>query len=310
VFPQPNGAVVIAGNQGSETHLWLIRPTGEDILGSATVPLVSRGVRTQVGDRLYFTVDSALIGVATRDLSLVKSVELGAAVRAVVATPSGDRLYAALRGRNEIAVVDRYAEDVTASVRLPGEAGELRMDPLGQRVIAHPAAGGDSAWVIETSTNRVAGTLRGAWRNDLPAFAPGGRVAVARGNDVVLVETPGLRDATTVAGGARDFWYFFAWNGFRPRAAELDRPVTFDSPAAAATGGDSTRLEGDSIRLPAVLDASPSSISPSAAPRARGYLVSFAGVLTEQKAGEVAAEISVNGVRPRIVPAQTRATTK
>jgi hypothetical protein len=226
----------------------------------------------------------------------------------VVATPSGDRLYAALRGTSTIAVIDRYAEDVTATVRLPGEAGELRMDPLGQRLIVHPAAGGDSAWVVSISTNSVAGSIRGAWRNDLPAFAPGGRIAVARGNDVVLVGTPDLRDAAAIPGGARDFWYFFAWNGFRPRAADLDRPVTFDSPAAPAGPGDSTLLEGDSMAGPSVRDAAPSMVPPPA-PRPRGYLVSFAAVLSEQRAGEVAAEISVNGVRPRIVPAQSGATT-
>jgi hypothetical protein len=273
------------------------------------VPLVSRGVRTQVGDRLYFTGDAGLIGVLTRDLSPVKVVELDAPVRAVIATPSGDRLYAALRGRNEVAVVDRYAERVTATVQLPGEADELRMDPLGQRIIAHPAAGGDSAWVIAISTNRVEGTLRSAWRNDLPAFAPGGRIAVARGNDVFLVGTPDLREAATVAGGARDFWFFFAWNGFRPRAADLDRPVTFDSAAAVTPPGDSLRLEGDSMRAPPVMDAAPSSVTPApGAPRVRSYLVSFAAVLSEQRANQVAAEISVNGVRPRVVSAQSGAT--
>ena len=309
VFPQPNGSVVIAGNQGRETHLWLIRPTSDDIIESATLPLVSGGVRTQVGDRLYFTVDSGLIGVLTRDLSPVKSVRLDAPVSAVAPTPSGDRLYVALRGRNEIAVIDRYAESIVATVELPAPADELRMDPLGQYVIVKPASEGDSAWIVGVATNRVAGVIRTAWRNDLPAFAPGDEIAAARGSDVVLVSSSGLRDTRTISGGARDIWYFFAWNGFRPRSADLDRPVTFDSQPAIISG-DSMRLEGDPIAQPGVRDASPSVVGPPpAAARQRVYTVSFAAVLSEQKATEAASGISVNGMRPRVVSAQSGSTT-
>lgn len=311
VSPQPDGSVVIAGNQGSKTHLWLIRPTGDDILRTATLPLVSRGVGTQVGDRIYFTVNSGLIGVLTRDLSPVRSVSLDAPVSAVAPTPSGDRLYVALRDKKKIAVIDRYTESVSATVDLPGAAEELRMDPLGQNVIAKPASPGDSAWVIAVGTNRVSGVIRTAWRNDLPAFAPGGMIAAARGDDVVLVDISGLRDARTISGGAKDFWYFFAWNGFRPRAADLDRPVTFDTPSTMGPPGDSTRLEGDTIARPTVRDASPSMVEPPAmvAPHPRGYMVSFAAVLSAQKASEVAAEISVNGVRPRVVSVPSGSTT-
>jgi cell division protein FtsN len=38
-------------------------------------------------------------------------------------------------------------------------------------------------------------------------------------------------------------------------------------------------------------------------------MVSFATVLTEQKANETAAAIVVNGMRPRVVPAQSGTTT-
>ena len=309
VFPQPNGSVVIAANQGAETHLWLIRPPSEDIIETAILPLVSRGIRTQIGDRLYFTVDSGLIGVTTRTLAPVKGVRLPARVVAITPTPSGDRLYAALRGRNEIAVIDRYSEAVRASVQLPGPASELRMDPLGQHVIARPASEGDSAWLIAVGTDRVAGTLRTAWRPDLPAFAPGGIIATARGDDVVLVRTADLRESRTIPGGAKDFWYFFAWNGFRPRAADLDRPVTFDSPSTAPLP-DSLILGGDSVSEPAVRDRFPTQVEPPTAPpaRARGYMVSFAAVLSPEKANEVAAGISVNGVRPRVAATQSGST--
>ncbi|MDQ3083157.1 MAG: SPOR domain-containing protein, partial [Gemmatimonadota bacterium] len=307
VFPQPNGALVIAANQGSETHLWLIRPTDDDILATRTLPVISRGIRTRIGDRIYFAVDSGLIGVLTRDLSPVKSVRLPSAPRSVVPTPSGDRLYAALGGRSEIAVIDRYTEDVSETIELAEEAEELRMDPLGQYLIAK--GGGDSAWVIAIGTNRVTGAIRTEWRNDLPAFAPDGTIVTARGDNVVFVNAGDLRDTRTIRGGGRDFWYFFAWSGFRPRPADLDRPVTFDS--APAPLPDSLRLQGDSVRMPTVRDASPSMIEPPAMnePMLRGYMVSFAAVLSEQRANEVAAGISVNGVRPRVAASPSGSST-
>lgn len=307
VLPQPNGAVVIAGNQGSETHLWLIRPTDDDIIASATLPLVTRGIRTRIGDRIYFTVDSGLIGVLTRDLSPVRSVRLASAPSAAVPTPSGDRLYVALGGRSEVVVVDRYSGTVSRTIPLPGEAKDLRMDPLGQHVLAR--GDGESAWVIAIGTNQVTGAIRTRWRADLPAFAPDGAIATARGDDVVFVSATDLRDMRTLARGAGDFWYFFAWNGFRPRSADLDLPVTFDSPATALP--DTLRLGGDSLPQPTVRDASPSMTEPppSIAPAAPGFMVSFAAVLSEERAREVASGFSVNGVRPRVAATPSGSTT-
>jgi YVTN family beta-propeller protein len=309
VFPQPNGAVVIAGTQGSTTHLWLIRPTSDDVLATAALPAVTRGVGTRVGDRLYFTTEKGLTGVLTRDLSPVKSVALEAPASAVAPTPSGDRLYVALRGENKLAVIDRYSESVAATVSLPGPAEELRMDPLGQHLLAKPAADGDSAWLIAVGTNKVSGTVRTAWRSDLPAFIAGGAIATARGGDLAMVAASDLRDGATITGGAGDFWYFFAWNGFRPRSADLDRPVTFDTPVSYPSG-DSTRLEGDTLPRPSVRDAAPTMVSPGLTPsRQVGYMVSFAAVLSEGKAAEVASGISVNGVRPHVVSAPSGSAT-
>ena len=310
VFPQPNGSIVIAGIQGAETHLWLVRPPDDDIVASAQLPAVSRGIRTRVGDRIYFTVDSGLIGVLTRDLSPVKSVRLDAGATAVVPTPSGDRLYAALEGKNEIAVVDRYTQAVATTVKVPGRVIDLRMDPLGQYVLARPV-NGDSVWVIAVANNEVSGTLRSEWRNDLPAFAPGSAIATARGDDVAFVNPSNLRDMQTVAKGASDFWYFFAWNGFRPRLADLDQPVTFDSAPSAEPAPDSMVPGSDSLPQPTVRDASPTLVPPPPppVPAQRNYVVSFAAVLSEQKANEVAAGIAVNGVRPHVASAPSGSTT-
>ncbi len=315
VFPQPNGALIITGNQGNKTQLWLVRPPSEEIVKTASLPLVSRGVRTQLGDRLYFTVDSGLIGVRTRDLSPVKSVRLDEVVEAIVPTPSGDRLYVAARGSDQLVVVDRYSEQAAGRVDLPGPASDLRMDPLGQYILAKPAAGGDSAWLIAIGTNKVHGTIRSSWRADLPAFAPGSTIAAAGGADVIFINTANLAPASKVSGGARDFWYFFTWNGFRPRAAELDRPVTFDSAAVGAPTEAGAIPPGDSTLSypsnPPLRDASPTMVPlpPSPPAQQSGYMISFATVLSDQKANELVASIVVNGARPRVLSALSGSTT-
>jgi cell division protein FtsN len=48
---------------------------------------------------------------------------------------------------------------------------------------------------------------------------------------------------------------------------------------------------------------------PELTPAARGYMVSFAAVLSEQKAQESAQGIVVNGVKPRVVRSETGSTT-
>jgi hypothetical protein len=310
VFPQPSGALIIAGNEGRSTSLWLIQPTDDEVLQTASLPLVSRGVRTQIGDRIYFTVDSGLIGVRTRDLGIVKSIPMSAPVQAVVPTPSGDRLYVAMKDVNQLAVVDRYSEAVTETVELPGPVSELRMDPLGQNILARPASEGDSAWVIGIGSDRVNGTIRTAWRADLPGFAPGRTIATVRADDVVFVDANSFAERTRTPRGASDFWYFVAWNGFRPRAAGLDRPVTFDTPATVSPADSTGIAHGDSNPSLPLRDASPTMVEPPRAPApARVYVVSFAAVLTEQKAKETAATISVHGMRPRVVPSQSGSTT-
>ena len=49
------------------------------------LPLSGRGVRTQVGDRIYFTVDSGLVGIKAKDLSPVGAIKLASRVRRALA---------------------------------------------------------------------------------------------------------------------------------------------------------------------------------------------------------------------------------
>jgi hypothetical protein len=309
LFPQQNGSVVIAGNENGKTSLWLIQPTDDEVVQVASLPPVSK-IHAQVGDRLYFAVDSGLIGVRTRDLTPVKSVRFAKPVESIVPTPSGDRLYVALKGDTELSVVDRYSETVSETVELPGAVTELRMDPLGQYILARPEAEIDSVWVIGIGSDKVNGSIATQWRADLPGFAPGGSIAAVRGSDVEFIDESSLAVKATIANGAQDFWYFVAWNGFRPRASELDRPVTFET-RDSIIRTDSTSAQNDSIPSPPLRDAAPTVLPfpPEGAPAQRGYMVSFAAVLSEQKATEIAQSIVVNGMKPRVVPSKTGATT-
>lgn len=311
VFPQPNGSAIVAGNEGSKTNLWLIRPTDDQILQRASLPLASRGVRTQIGDRLYFTVDSGLIGVRSRDLSPLKSVRLQQPVVAIVPTPSGDRLYVLLRASRSLTIIDRYSDAVEGTVDLPGTASELRMDPLGQTVLVRPSSG-DSVWVVGVGSGKVEGSLQTDWRDDLPAFAPGSVIATVRGPDVTMTNGATLEEMNTIKGGAADFWYFFTWNGFRPRSVGLDRPVTFGS-GESTTSDSMSSVTTDSTQQPLpIRDNQPSMVTPPPSltpPSERGYIVSFAAVLSSEKATEVAAGITINGGHPRVSPTQSGGTT-
>ena len=319
IYPETDGAVVIAGPAGPSTHLWRIRPPDEEILDSTTLSAVTRGPHAQAGDRLYLTSRQGLVGVRTHDLTALKKIQLSGEAQAMAPTPSGDRVYVALSESPRIAILDRYRESIAGAIELPSPATDLRIDPLGQWLLAKPASGVDSAWVIAIGTGRVTGSVSTEWTTDLPTFAPAGTIATLRGPDVIFVDGSTLQPVRTVGGGAKDYWYFFNWNGFRPRAANLDQPVTFPSADSAPVSDTMLLKTTDSTRAaPPIRDASPTMVPPPAsypqaapvAPQRQGgaFMVSFATVLDAQKANEIAAGIELGGSRARVVRAQAGGT--
>jgi cell division septation protein DedD len=328
LFPQSNGQLVISSASGASTKVWLIHPPDSTILDSASLSAVARGARTQAGDRLYLTSQRGLAGVRTRDLSPLKEVRLPGDAAAMAPTPSGDRVYIALTEMPRIVVLDRYSESISGAIELPGPAIDIRVDPMGQLLLAKPADGADSAWVVAIGTGKVIGSTPTAWTTDLPAFAHSSTIATLRGADVVFVNGATLSEVRTARGGGRDYWYFFYWNGFRPRSADLDQPVTF-TPPDSIVRSDTIPQPLDSTRGPPPLrDASPTMVPPPAsfppppapptapsasgtggqASRSPGFLVSFAALLNEAQARSTAAAIEVGGVRARVLPTQTGGT--
>lgn len=324
VLPQDDGTLLVLTDGGENLGVLRLHPPGEDVTDSAAVPDARRILHAQAGDRVYFGIDSSLFALRGRALQPTPELRLTDGVRDIVPTPSGDRLFVATDSSRNLAVVDRYRDAMGTSVELPGTVTALRMDPLGRYVLAR-AAKGDSAWVIAVGTARVIGTVATTWRDDLPMVAPDGALFLADDKNVRIVDGETLRQRSVVTGGASDFWHVIVWNGFRPRAGELDQPVTFadsDSVSARADTSDTAaaalpaRPPGDTAGRPprgAIPRPAPPRLpadTTAAAPaRAGGWVVSFAAYLSEASAKQRATAISVDGQKARVVSGQTPGTT-
>jgi hypothetical protein len=264
-------------------------------------------VPIQVGDRLYLPVDSGLVGLRGRDLALVTPIELDDPVIALAPTPSGDRVFVASDSSTEISIIDRYRDEVIGEIELPGQPAELRMDALGRYLLARPATG-DSVWVIALGTGRVVGSAKTAWRADLPVVTPDAGIALLNGREVTLVDAETLQRRSSVKTGGDDFWYFFEWSGFRPRAAGIDEPVTFEgigvtdsTPVMDTTWADSLmRMPPVTPLLPPTGDTTPPA---TGTPAPTGFTVSFAALLDQRRAQEMASAIKVDGRTAHLVPA-------
>lgn len=375
VFPQSDGAVLVAAQRGAETALWKLHPPDTEIRDTVILPITMRGVHAQVGDRVYFATDSGLVGVRARDMSMVPRIALKGRVLALAPTPSGDRVYVATAGDSGVSVVDRYTDKVATRVELPGQVSDLRMDRLGRYVLARPTRG-DSAWVIAVAANNVAGSVHSKWTDDLPTAAPDGSIVANTGRDVVFLDGETLQPVRTVVGGAQDYWYFIFWNGFRARAAGMDQPVSFasadsvlgdsavavDSAAADLAAGaapvatpatvaaaptppaiapvapaapthattvpaqipaqvpaQAPRVTPHEIpkspsvaTLPATPSAAATPVAKAKAPEAATggpFTVSFAALLTQEKASSLADSIEVEGAKARVTSARRGGTT-
>ncbi len=323
LFAQADGSLIGAVAERDRVVVWRVRPPGKAIVDSVIIPADGSTLASaetlaatagSVGDRVFFGVNESVIAVRTLDMQVALNLPLGAPVRALAATPSGDRLFAAVEGDPSLRIVDRFAERVSGRIKLPGAPLALRMDPLGRWLLVR--GGGDSVHVVSLANDEVIGTVKSQWRTDLPLVLADGALALARGNDVVLADATSLRDTRTIGDGAQDFWLALRWNGFRPRAKGLDAPVEFrrsaprDSGLPPEPGPDTARdTSGTALGTSAELRASASlggtlsdapriTVSPGSAPSR--FTVSFAAVETEREARTLALRLRINGTRPRI----------
>ena len=314
VLPQGDGSLVVASDRAENTVVWHLWPPDVRIVDSASITHSAKSRAVQAGDRVVFVHGASIEAVRGRDLAPSPTVTLDSTIVAVASTPSGDRLYVLERGRNSVRVLDRYQGGSGDALAIPGEANELRMDPLGRYLLVRPVHG-DSAWVVAVGSQRVVGAVATGWRNDLPFVAPDGQIALAAGSDVRFVDAETFRTGATIKGGAKDFWALVSWNGFRPRAASLDAPVHFEGAMydSTARGGpaDSTVDPGGAFSgaRPDAPATPPPNAGPSrpnagpslpgaaapAAPVSRGFFVSLASHTDDMGARADARSVIVDG---------------
>lgn len=307
LVPTPDGALVLIGEVNGRTRVSRVIPPETRLTDSTTLPPVDGVLRTPLGDRIWFVTDSGLIALRSRDLSRALIVRISDPITGLEATPSGDRVYLATP-RPSLRVIDRFTERESGRIPLPAPALALRMDPDGRYLLVRTAQS-DSVHVVSVGTARVITSLPGAWRDDLPLVTPDGRVLLALGNDVVHVDAETGRERLRFVGGANDLWMQVRWNGFRPRAAGLDRPVEFEEYAADSAAADSALAAmmaaryGDVTSQPMLPPPpeEPRTPEPTPQPGREIWTVSFATLLAEDRAKEMAERIRVDGRAARVI---------
>lgn len=308
MVPTPDGALIIVQNGNSRTRVSRLIPPEARLTDSTELPTSDAVLRTAIGDRLWFVTDSGLIALRTRDLTRALVVRISDPIVAMEATPSGDRLFLATR-KPSLRVIDRFAEREIGRIPLSAPALAMRIDPDGRYLLVRVAAS-DSIHIVAIGTSRVITSIAGAWRADLPLVTPDGRVLVARGADVVHVDAETGRERLRYRGGAADTWLQVRWNGFRPRAAGLDKPVEFEEYVADSAAADSALAAMMAARYgdvtsqplaPPPAEEQPRAPLPGGGRQGEIWTVSFATLLAEGRAREMAERIRVDGRVARVI---------
>ena len=306
LLPQPNGSLVLVADSANRTIVWQLQPPESRVARSIMLDETERALRTPVGDRVYLTSVGRLLGVRTRDLEPVPAMDLTAPPLALVTSPSGDRVYVIADSSRRLFIIDRYSEELLEGPELPGFPRELRMDPMGRYVLVRGPS--DTVWVLNVGSDRLTGAVRSAWRPDLPAVAPDGRIVIARGPDVLFVNGAQLEPDTTISGGASDLWFFFTWDGFRPRLASREEEPPVEplpeveppdpEPENPFAGQLATRDSGPPLPGDTTADTL---AAPAPPPVAIDFTLQFGALRDESAARDLAREIRDQGATPRVM---------
>jgi len=163
-----------------------------------------------------------------------------------VFSPSGHRIYVALRDASALGVVDRFQRGERSRISLPGPAGAVRADPWGYVLFVRPAgaaADRDVTWVVSVAAGRVIGRLATQWDSDLPTVSEAGAILSREGDAVVARDVHTLDSLGAVPEGARDYWFLGAWTpaggtmALRQQVRVADAAARRPPPAAGAAGG-------------------------------------------------------------------------
>lgn len=152
--------------------------------------------------------------------------------RTLLFSPSGHRVYVGSRSGLGLRVIDRYSLREIDGVALPTPAAALRLDPLGQWLLARPNVG-DTVWVVNLPIKQLVGGLPTPWLGDLPTIAPDGSLLLRSGDDVAAMRPDSLKETGRITNAASDLWVATSW---APRGVAPS--------ATAVAASDSTTGEG------------------------------------------------------------------
>ena len=267
-WPNRLGRGVREAFAGVGASLITIRHSTRDTLALASreagvslrvpVPTATARVASRDGDAVAFVTDSGLVVVEERDPQNPWYVHLKGTPAAAAFTPSGHRIYVALKTKSELAVVDRFTHHTIPSIALPGPAGFLRMDPWGRAVLVRPAdPASDETWVVSVADAQVTGRVSTRWASDLPTAAEDGVLLLREGPNVVARDIRSLDSLGIVVAGAPDLWFIGRWkpttapNVLREEAREPAPQRTRAAQAAHAATPAAPRRSAPAAPAPA-----------------------------------------------------------
>lgn len=229
---------VIAITSGSPPRL--IAANAEQTLHSTPLP-AGQASATFWGDLVGVATDTAVVLYETGGRRQSTSIRSRHHPQRIGFSQSAHRLFVA-QDDPEIQVFDRFTLRELEPIRLPGVSRDFRLDASGRWMLARPAAG-DSVWVVDLATNRLAAAVPGEWGPDLPLVAGPSTLLVRLSDDVAsydLRQVPPARIARFPKGGA-DVWLAAAWV---PR----ERVSAAAAAAESATVAQDSALLADSVR--------------------------------------------------------------
>jgi len=287
------GARLLAVREGHPDTL-LARTRDGGVLFAVAIPDAADRQASRDGDAVALATDSGLVVVEDREPRRPWFVRLGGSPGAVLFSPSGHRLYVALRSSPMIAVIDRFQRAERPPIALPAPAGSLRGDPSGRAIFARPAgpeADGGVTWVVGVARNRVVGQLATEWDTDLPTVSTSGVILDREADGVVARDVRTLDSLGAVPGGGGDYWFVGAWAPSGAAARQIGR-----GPDTASGRSQAPRQPAPAVQAAAPTPTRPAAPAPTpaaaATPTARSLWVQVSASQSESASRALAAQLA------------------
>lgn len=315
-WPNSIGRGIREAFAGVGSHLIAFRHAGADSIAfasretgvtlTAPVPLAAARCASREGDAVAFATDSGLLVLEDREPQNPWFVRLSGSPVGAVFSPSGHRIYVALRSRSELAVVDRFAEKARRAILLPGPAGALRADPWGRAILVHAAAdaASDETWVVSVASGHVTGRVSTRWTSDLPTVSEDGALLLREGTAVVSRSLRSLDSLGAVVAGSADLWFVGRWKPTttpnvlreeaRAPAPRRTRPAA--RPATPTAGAAAPAAPSPPPSSPTVRGA-----APEAAPVPDRVWVQVSVSQNEKASRELAQELTRSGHAAQVI---------